>query len=312
MRLRLVALAALAAALAGCGLGAGADQGGGADLRVTRDFGQREVATASRDSVKEGDTIMRFLQSERKVSLRYGGGFVQTIDGLSGEGATGRRDWFYWVNGQQGSVGAADRRLHAGDVVQWDYRDWSATMSIPAIVGAYPAPLLYGFDGKKQPVRVECPDDAAQLCRTARDQLAEADIQASSASVGQSERGQVLRVFVGQWSDLRDGARVLRVLENGPAESGVFARFRDEGAKLELLDGRGGVARSAGPGAGLVAALKVGEDEGISFVVTGTDAKGVDAAIGALDARTLRDAFAVAVTGDRAVTKLPVIGGGGS
>lgn len=312
MRSRLVTLVVLAAALAGCGLGSGADQGGGADLRVTRDFGQREIATASRASVKEGDTVMRFLQSERKVSLRYGGGFVQTIDGVSGEGATGRRDWFYWVNGQQGSVGAADRRLHPGDVVQWDYRDWSATMSIPAIVGAYPAPLLYGFDGKKQPVRVECPDDSAQLCRTARDQLSEAGIQASSASVGQSERGQVLRIFVGQWSDLRDGARVLRVLENGPAESGVFARFRDEGANLEMLDSRGEVARSAGPGTGLVAALKVGDDEGISFVVTGTDAKGVDAAIGALDQRTLRDAFAVAVTGDRAVTKLPVIGRGGS
>jgi hypothetical protein len=309
---RLAALVVLATALAGCGLGAGDDQDGAAQLRVTRDFGQRELATASRDPVKEGDTVMRFLQSERKVSLRYGGGFVQSIDGLSGEGATGRRDWFYWVNGQEASVGAAERRLRAGDVVQWDYRDWGATMSIPAIVGAYPEPLVHGIEGKRLPVRVECPDDAAQLCRTARDQLSEAGVKASSASVGQSERGQVLRVFVGQWSDLRVGARILRTVEQGPEASGVFARFRDDGTRLDLLDARGEVARTAGPGTGLVAALRVGEDEGISFVVTGTDAKGVDAAIGALDARTLRDAFAVAVTGDRAVTKLPVLGGGGS
>src|SRR5215213_3528921 len=122
MRGRLVALLALAAALAGCGLGAGDDQGGGAELRVTRDFGERPLASASRDSVREGDTVMRFLQSARKVSLRYGGGFVQSIDGLNGQGASGRRDWFYWVNGQQGSVGAAERRLRPGDVVQWDYR----------------------------------------------------------------------------------------------------------------------------------------------------------------------------------------------
>ena len=183
-------------------------------------------------------------------------------------------------------------------------------MSVPAIVGAFPEPLVHGIEGKKLPVRVECPDNAAQLCRTARDKLADSGVQASSASVGQSERGQVLRVFVGQWSDLRDGARILRTVEQGPKASGVFARFRDNGDRLELLDASGGVARTAGPGTGLVAALKVGEDEGISFIVTGTDAGGVDAAIGALDQPTLRDAFAVAVTGDGGVTKLPVLGGG--
>lgn len=310
MRARLVALVALAAALAGCGLGAGEDQGGGAELRVTRDFGQRELASASRDSVKEGDTVMRFLQSERKVSLRYGGGFVQTIDGLSGEGASGQRDWFYWVNGQEADRGAAERRLRAGDIVQWDYRDWGATMSVPAIVGAYPEPFVHGFDGKKLPVRVECPADVDELCRAVRDRLAESGVQASSASIGAAERGQVLRIFVGEWSDLRDGARVLRTLEKGPEASGVFARFRDDGERLELLDDRGRVARSAGPGTGLVAATRAGEEEGISFIVTGTDAAGVESAADALAPRALRNAFAVATTGDRQVTRLPVIGGG--
>lgn len=307
---RLAALVALAAALAGCGLGAGEDQGGGAELRVTRDFGQRELASATRDSVKEGDTVMRFLQSERKVSLRYGGGFVQTIDGLSGEGATGQRDWFYFVNGQEADRGAAERRLHAGDVVQWDYRDWSATMAVPAIVGAFPEPFAHGIEGKRLPVRVECPSDADELCRAARDRLADYDVQASSASIGQSERGQVARLFVGQWSDLRDGVRVLRSLEQGPETSGVFARFRDDGARLELLDAKGRVSRTAGPGTGLIAATRIGEEKGISFVVTGTDAAGVEAATRALDERTLRNAFAVAVSEDRQVTRLPVSGGG--
>ncbi len=39
---------------------------------------------------------MRFLQSERKVSLRYGGGFVQSIDGLTGEGATAAATGSTW------------------------------------------------------------------------------------------------------------------------------------------------------------------------------------------------------------------------
>ena len=304
MRLRLVALVAAAAALAGCGLGPGDDRGGGAELRVTRDFGQRQLATAERDSVREGDTVMRFLQAERKVDLRYGGGFVQSIDGLSGGGPGGKRDWFYWVNGQEGSVGAADRELHAGDVVQWDYRDWSATMSIPAIVGAFPEPFLNGFEGKKQPIRLECSDDAGEVCGTVRTRLEDAGITASSGTLGTSGRGQVLRVFVGEWRDLRV-IRSLRTLERGPQESGVFARFTGDGERLELLDPRGRVARPAGPGTGVVAATRVGDEDGISFFVTGVDAAGVDAAARALDERTLRGAFAVAVTRD-GVTKLPV------
>jgi hypothetical protein len=308
-RARLAGLVAVAAVLAGCGLGAGDDQGGGAELRVTRDFGQKELASADRPSVKEGDTVMRFLQSERKVALRYGGGFVQSIDGLSGQGAGGRRDWFYWVNGQEGSVGAADRKLHPGDVVQWDYRDWIATMTIPGIVGAYPEPFLHGIDGKKQPVRLECSDPEGDACGDVRDRLKKDGVVASSGSPGTPGRGQVARLFVGPWGDLRQ-IRSLLTLEKGPSASGVFARFGADGARLDLLDARGRVARSGGPGTGLVAATRVGQDEGISFVVTGVDGPGVTAAAGALDRKTLRNAFAVAVTGGR-VTRLPVQPGAG-
>ena len=307
MRVRLVALVVLSALLAGCGLGPGKEQGGGAELRVTRDFGQRELAAAKLDKVRESDTVMRFLQSRRKVSLRYGGGFVQSIDGLSGTGASGHRDWFYFVNGQEGSVGAADRKLHPGDVVQWDYRDWTATMTIPGIVGAYPEPFLHGFDGKKVPVRVECADANSAACKTARDRLNAEGANASGAALGTATRGQVLRMFVGPWSDLR-GLPSLRTIEKGPQASGVFARFTDGGSALQLLDPRGRVARTAGAGAGLVAATRVGEDEGMSFIVTGVDADGVAAAARALDAKTLRNAFAVAV-GPGGVTRLPVGGG---
>ena len=301
---RLVALVAAAAALAGCGLGPGDEQGGDAELRVTRDFGKEQLATAERETVREGDTVMRFLQAERKVALRYGGGFVQAIDGLAGGGPEGKRDWFYWVNGQEASVGAAERKLHPGDVVQWDYRDWSATMSIPAIVGAFPQPFLNGFEGKKLPVRLECADEAGEVCGTVRNRLEDAGITASSGTLGTSGRGQVLRVFVGEWSNLRD-IRSLRTLELGPQESGVFARFTNDGERLELLDESGDVARVADPGTGLVAATQVGDEEGISFFITGVDAAGVDAAARALDEQTLRNAFAVAATGD-GVTKLPV------
>src|SRR3712207_1269915 len=96
----LVCLIGCCLALCGCGLGAGDQrEGDAAQLRVTRDFGRAQLGTARLARVSEGSTVMRFLRSEFKVETRFGGRFVQSIDGLEGQGEGGRRDWFYWVNG---------------------------------------------------------------------------------------------------------------------------------------------------------------------------------------------------------------------
>src|SRR3712207_8032212 len=56
----------------------------------------------------------------------YGGGFVQSIDGISGGRQRGRSvDWFYYVNGIEGGSGAAARKLAPGDRVWWDHHDRS-------------------------------------------------------------------------------------------------------------------------------------------------------------------------------------------
>ena len=115
---RLLGLVCAALALAGCGLGPGEEREGGAELRVTRDFGHELLAEATSEAVREDETVMRFLQSEREVETRYGGKFVQAIDGLAGSGPVGRRDWCYFVNGIEGDVGAADFELSPHDVVQ--------------------------------------------------------------------------------------------------------------------------------------------------------------------------------------------------
>jgi hypothetical protein len=301
-----VCVAASALALSGCGLGEGDDLGGGVELRVTRDFGQERLAAAERDEVTEGDTVMRLLQSERDVETEYGGGFVQSIDGLSGEGSGGRSDWFYFVNGLEADSGAADFGLSPGDVVQWDYRYWDAAMRVPAIVGAYPEPFLHGSEGERLPTRVECEDESSNACEQVKDQLAEADVTATGAPFGAPAGEEVLRVVVGRWPAVR-GIRAAQQLEEGPAASGVFARFSADGSELALLDEDGGEAATEGAGSGLVAAIEILQQQPV-WVVTGVDQAGVDAAADALDEETLRDLFAVAVTPEGPVP-LPVTGG---
>lgn len=304
-RLLLAFIAATAlAALAGCGLGPGDERSGaGVDLRVTRDFGHELVLAENGLRIREDETAMRLLKRNADVETLFGGGFVQSIDGLAGRGGGGTSDWFYYVNGIEAGEGAADYELSPGDVVQWDRRDWAETADVRAIVGAFPQPLLDGLGGKRFPVRVECQDSDAAPCRDVKQTLRDAGIPASGASLGAPGNQNVARVVVAEWSR----ARVLptaRLVELGPRRSGVFARFVDDGERLELLGEDGEPVRAAGPGAGLVAALRPTDDE-LLWLVTGVDAAGVEAAVAALRPHDLRDAFAIATVGGR-VAKLPL------
>jgi hypothetical protein len=297
----LAALAALALAVAGCGFGAGKSTAGGAHLEVTRDFGARHAEPATVAHVHESDTVMRFLQATHRVTTRYGGGFVQSIDGMAGDRAK-QFDWFYYVNGFEADVGAADFRLSAGDRVQWDLHSWRAAMRIPGIVGAFPEPFVHGYKGKRLPVRVECEKPSGPACKDAIARLGRAGVVAPSAQLGASGDESVARVVVARWPAMRR-LQAASPLGRGPAESGVFARFA--GARtLDLLSPSGGVARAAPPGTGLVAA-RVPKDQNVVWFVTGVDDAGVERAAAALDPDTLRNAFAVAATPSGPV-KLPV------
>ena len=101
-----------------------------------------------------GQTLLRALRSKAKVTTRYGGGFVQSIDGVEGS-ARRHEDWFWFVNGLAGDRSATSYRLRDGDVAWWDYRDWSSdAATLEVVAGAFPEPFLHGFDGETRPAAV--------------------------------------------------------------------------------------------------------------------------------------------------------------
>ena len=283
-------------------MGPGEELEGAAKLEVTRDFGQRFLGgTARIATVHESDTVMRFLEKTHEVETSYGGGFVDSIDGVRGDKA-GQRDWFYFVNGIEASKGAADFTLSPGDRVQWDYRSWRGAMRVPAIVGAFPEPMVNGREGKRLPVRVQCEDDGSEPCKGVLRRLSENGVVATQSPLSGQAGEESIRVLVGRWSALRE-VRGAATIEKGPRASGVFARFR--GNSLELLDGEGRPVRTAGPGTGLVAATETGPS-GIVWVVTGVDDAGVAQAVEALDERKLHGAYAVVET-PQETTRLPIV-----
>jgi hypothetical protein len=302
---RVAALIAAALLLGGCGIGPGEEQEGGAVIRVTRDFGHQEIGSTATKALHEDETVMRVMQSRFDVETRFGGRFVQSIDGVKGGGPGGMRDWFFFVNGVEAEVGAAEYELSPGDRVQWDFRDWGTAMRVPAIVGAFPEPFLNGIDGRRRPVRVECDEAESDPCRAAKDALDRVNVPVSGSSLGAPGTENVTRLVVARWP----AARIVRggfTLEEEPDRSGVFARFAKDGRSLDLLDADGDVARSVHPGDGtaLVAALRPRADE-LLWLVTSLDAEGLAAGVKALRENALRDAFAVAVTGS-VVEKLPL------
>ncbi len=297
-----VAIALLSAALAtaGCGLGPGEDVGS-VDLTVTRDYGAVPVLHRQLDDLTESDTVMRALEGSAEISTRYGGGFVQSIEGLEAqESVSGSLDWLYYVNGVEATVGAADYRLRGGESVWWDYHDWSAVAGgVPAVVGSWPQPFLDGYDGRRHPVAVECLGGGA-ACGTARERLESAGVAVASGSPDEA-----IRVLVGPWARLRDDPAAAQI-EDGPRTSGVFADFRSQGGDYVLRGyGEDGEAElSFGATAGLVAATRRFDAPPV-WVVSGSSAAGVQAAAGLLGTADLSDRYAVAVeAGER--TPLPV------
>jgi hypothetical protein len=294
---------AIAAALAGCGLGAGKGTSDVA-VTVTRDFGTVSVASANEPRVPGSQTVMRLLERSFRVTTRFGGGFVQSIDGHSG--TSGRRDWFYYVNGLQASQGAAGTAVHKGDRIWWDLHDWSATDSIPAVVGSFPEPFLHGTGGRRLPTTLACASDAKTACKRAAAEFQAIGVVAQTVLIGTGAGPDSLAVVVGTWRDLH-GELAASLVEHGPGASGVYARFAGPGgAKLQLLNPSGHVVRTLGAGAGLIAATGQSAT-GTVWMITGTDPAGVSAAAAALTPERLRDHFALAVAG-KADIPLPMNG----
>jgi hypothetical protein len=292
-----IAVALAAAIVSGCGLGAGRGTSD-VNLTVTRDFGTHQVLSASQQRAPGSETVMRMLQRSSRITTRYGGGFVESINGLSG--TSSRRDWFYYVNGVQAPVGAAQTAVHRGDRIWWDLHDWRATQSIPAVVGSFPEPFVHGVAGKRLPTALECASDVRPACERVSAALRAVGVPTASQLLGTGSGTDSLAVLVGSWSDLR-GSIAASLIEHGPSSSGIYAKFAGpSGGSLQLLDPQGHVVLTLAARSGLIAATAQNSSQP-TWIITGTDPAGVAAAAMSLTPAGLKNRFALAVQGSAEV-----------
>jgi hypothetical protein len=284
-------------ATAGCGLGPGESSEGTASISITRAYGTEQLADATVSDPSASETVLRALDANADITTRYGGGFVQSINGTEGSDAGGRvTDWFFFVNGIESSTGAAEVKVHVGDRIWWDYRDWTNALRTPAVVGSWPEPFLQASAGADRlPVEVVC-FGSRPPCETAAERLSDAGVSAQVTTPAQSDGASAVRMLVGTWDDVRKD-ELASTIDDGPGASGVFAKFEqsDGGWRLDALNDHGDVRLEYDDEAGLVAALRDGDDPP-TWVVAGADAGGLDQALLALSDDVLNNRYAVAVS----------------
>ena len=164
---------------------------------------------------------MRVLERNAEITTRYGGGFVQSIDGLEGDERRRRLPRLVLLR-QRGRVDGRRRRLLAarrrGDLV-----------GLPRLVGgdagAGRGRLLAAAVRRRlrrasaHPVAVECRGGGAACARSRGSGCGGAGVDARRRAADGA-----IRVLVGPWARLRADPAAAQI-EAGPQASGVFADF---------------------------------------------------------------------------------------
>ena len=117
---------------------------------ATEDFGE-SILFDEELTIESGESAMDVLQKVATVTTSYGGGYVGSINGIKSQynSENGEKeDWLYFINGMLASVGSNRYKPHPGDIIHWDFHDWSSNRAVTAIIGDFPEPFLHGYNGK--------------------------------------------------------------------------------------------------------------------------------------------------------------------
>ena len=275
---------------------------------ATRNFGQ-ELIFDEMVKIQEGTSALDTVMQVAEVETSYGGGFVDSINGIrSGytRGKSAKEDWFFYINGIMSNIGALDYILYPADVVHWDFHDWSFQMFTPATIGAFPESFRYGFGGSKFPTLIVCSDNLKDVAENLERQLiklgvTDIDIKGFS-DLSENEREGSNLILLGTM----DNGLIAELNQNW-RRLGFFA-YIDNGS-IVALNAEGEVAARYDAGAGLIQATQnpwnpkgTGACENVVWMVTGTDEVGVKEAVGVLTNHHVKLRYAHAVIIDNRKT----------
>ena len=279
-------------------------------LVVTNNYGHQEMFNKEVGLVKD-EVGMEVLFRNLDVTTAYGGGFVNEINGLESGFTfyTGderrKEDWFYWVNGILAPVGVGEYKPQPGDVIWWDYHDWSVTMFIPAVVGSYPQPFKNGFWGKINDTVVLYEEKFYNEAVSLKESLQGQGVKTVILNEYSHELLEDLDHYVialGTWEELSKESDFLKTINKKNKLIGVYGKFTDQG--LCAIDFKGQIIKTYEENAGFIYAHSPGIN-GLSpfWCITGVDESGVRQAVQLLieSPEKIQQMFSVVVTNDEII-----------
>jgi hypothetical protein len=282
-----------------------------ARIAATRNFGQ-ELLFDKTIEIQEGPDALQALQKAAEVDTAYGGGFVNSINGISSQYKglqSSRQDWFLYINGLMSNSGAGDYDLHEGDTELWDFHDWSFHQFTPAVTGWFPEPFLHGYGGIIRPTIIVSEGDFQTMANQIKNKLKDAGVRdvsiESAAGLTREKKETANIILLGTGDD-----PLIAELNKGWKRLGFWAHI--ENHQLIILDSQGQISASPEKECGLIQATQnpwnpngTGAAENTVWMITGTDKRGVELAAGAVvDSKATAGAFAAAITEDT-VYRLP-------
>lgn len=251
---------------------------------VTQNFG-RDLMLDETIEVPTGASALEALQQVADVETAYGGGFVNTINGVRSQ-YPAQEDWLFYINGISTNKGAAGYILEDGDIQHWDFHDWSFRMFIPAIIGDFPQPFLHGYGGQVRPTVIVYADGLREEAEALERGLAELGVENVSlkhtGELTDDDKQHSNLILLGtKDSDL------VSEMNQAWDKLGFFVHFED--GVMVVHNSRGEVEAEYGAGCGLIQATQslwnpkgVGACENVVWMASGMDADGVKSAVDAL------------------------------
>ena len=217
---------------------------------------------------------MRLLQRYAKVTTRFGGGFVQSINGCRGRTAAEPRRLVLLRQRRRGAPRARRRCACTRATGSGGTATTGATRcDVPAVVGSFPEPFLHGFDGKRLPVRIECsPPDAPGATRSSDAARRGRRRRRARRPARRASPRRRCAILVGLWPAIRDDPRPSRS-SRGPQPAASTRAWPRDGRRSRSSTRRAtrADARRRAPASSPPRALEHGQP---IWVVTGTDAGG--------------------------------------
>ncbi len=288
------------------------DQGGEKEIRlwITRDYGQEAILQQAA-ILEPGSTLMDLMQAKCTLKTKYGGGFIDSINGLKSSAALlsgGREDWFYYVIGIWHDVGGLDYSLNGGETIWWDYHVWQGGSTNSAVIGSYPEPFLNGYQGQVRPTTIMCPADSLEAGSSLEKALKargvkQIEVMELQEEVLNNPPGPIL--VLGEWASL-EPVDYLDKLNQAYQRNGMGIHFNEN--SMQIFNSQGKVAMNLEEGAGVIVATGKGLGDSCPlWLVSGTDSSGFTQALELLSNRpeALLGKYGLAINGEETIS-LPV------